>query len=187
MIGYRTEKCRICGKVDACNEGICARHSADVAQAYLFGFEEGTRATPSATEGAAVAEAFENGRRVMLAYVEEYGIFSGRLLLGAPSTPACEHGTQSFHPDLMTLPGHAPKADAGKAETCRRCNGKGAWWADEAHEIWTVCFGCNGTGKRPAPVAEPVCEECGEPKDDTFHLIHVFGSHPYRPAKKGAK
>lgn len=54
-IGFHKGVCRLCGKTDALNEGICAAHSAEVAQAYLFGFADG-QATPPDPDGGGVRE-----------------------------------------------------------------------------------------------------------------------------------
>lgn len=43
MIGFQEGPCRICNKMDVLNEGICADHSDDAAQGYLFGFADGVK------------------------------------------------------------------------------------------------------------------------------------------------
>lgn len=51
-------KCVLCGKEsEAVNEGICAAHSDEVAQAYLFGFADGKASPPrpAGDEGLRVA------------------------------------------------------------------------------------------------------------------------------------
>jgi hypothetical protein len=40
-IGFPEGQCRLCGSVDHLNEGVCARHTAGEAQAYLFGLGDG--------------------------------------------------------------------------------------------------------------------------------------------------
>lgn len=59
MIGPYMGKCRLCGKDDqALNEGICAAHGDDCAQAYLFGFADG-QAAPTSAQKDGVREALE--------------------------------------------------------------------------------------------------------------------------------
>ena len=50
MIGFSKGKCRLCGKEDSLNEGICAAHSSDAAQGYLFGYADGLKAQPETGE-----------------------------------------------------------------------------------------------------------------------------------------
>lgn len=47
MIGFQQTQCRLCGKTDVCNEGICGAHSAETAQAYLFGIADGRATVPA--------------------------------------------------------------------------------------------------------------------------------------------
>ena len=93
-IGYQQGKCRLCGKEDSLNEGICAAHSSDAAQGYLFGYADGkheaeeaanTRAQAAALQAGRLREALEKNRRV--GYEDGYGCIS----CGSdPCFPGCD-------------------------------------------------------------------------------------------------
>lgn len=91
-------KCRLCGKEDqALNEGICAAHGDECAQAYLFGFADGQAAPTSAQKDGEAQELMREALTVLGHYrlngeAQQLDTLEGyiKLLAALHATPASD-------------------------------------------------------------------------------------------------